>query len=145
VKLRAGSQQIRASLIEQLSDPALGDRFRRRHDSGDSALVYCGHYLRRVQRIQSHSRGWSSKDRERPFIVESNSQSGVIVSLGEMDIELEGVSATGALRLIESFTFTMDDVLSLDPKANVDEVSTLLTEVVRNGLLIGGDELSQFM
>jgi ribosomal protein L16 Arg81 hydroxylase len=129
------ADELKQSLIQRISDPALFNRFLRDtiraiHPLHTiDVLMQAGPEPVRLDRVVFE------RPAGRPYFVEQIGPTEVIVSVAGSDIQLEGVNPTVINRIFESSSFTLADVHDWDATANVEEVSDILTELVRSGLL----------
>jgi len=127
--------ELRESLAERLSDPTLFDRFLRDTIRG----------LQPPHAIDLLSQGTPEpvpldhvvfeRPAGRPYVVEQDSSGAVVVSVAGSDIHLERINAIVVAKIFESQSFTLEQVRAWEPTVDVDELSELLTELVRSGLL----------
>jgi hypothetical protein len=66
----------------------------------------------------------------------SDGDSGVAVTAGSCEIQLEGVDLGLMKKIFDADSFTVDDIRGWYPDLPMTEVAELLTELVRSGLLV---------
>jgi ribosomal protein L16 Arg81 hydroxylase len=128
--------ELRESVVQKLSDPTLFDRFLRDTIRAIQPLHTIDLLAQGLPESVSLDHVVFERPAGRPYVVEQQGPTDVVVSVAGSDIQLEGINAAVVSRIFESRSFTLADVRTWDPAVNAEEVSDLLTELVRSGLLI---------
>ncbi len=130
------SRELRESLVEKLSDATLFDRFLRDTIRGL-------HPLHNIDLLAQGLPGPAALDRVvferpvgRPYLLEEQSPGEVVVSVAGLDIQVDGVKAGVLDKVFSSSSFTLADVRSWDSELDIGEITELLAELVRAGLLL---------
>lgn len=130
------SHALKQTLVDKLSEPDVFERFLSETIGG----------LQPIHAIEMPVQGSTQPlpvDRlrfERPagrrHVIEQTGPAEIVINVAGSDIQLEGVNPVLVGRIFASPSFTLADVLSWVPDVNVDEVTELLSDLVRGGLLI---------
>ena len=130
------SRELRTSLVERLSDPTLFERFLRDTIRGIRPLHNVDLVTQGAPELPALDRIVFERPPGRPYLLDEQSPGEVVVSVSGMDIQLEGIKAAVLDRIFSSPSFTLADVRGWDSELNIAEISELLTELVRGGLLL---------
>jgi ribosomal protein L16 Arg81 hydroxylase len=132
------SNALRRSLVEKLSDATLFERFFKDTVTGMQPLYTVEMPLQGMSEPLPIDRLVFERPSGRRHVVEQSGASNVVISVAGSEIQLEGVNPTVIRRIFASESFTLADIRAWDPTVNADEVSELLSEFIRAGLLLAG-------
>jgi ribosomal protein L16 Arg81 hydroxylase len=135
-RAREWAAELRESALRRLSDPTVFDRFLRDTIGTIQPPHMIDLLMQGLPELAPLDSVVFERPVGRPYVIEEKSPTDVIVSVAGTEIQLEEMNAKTVSRIFESQSFTLADVRTWDPQVNVKEVSDLLTELVRSGLLI---------
>jgi hypothetical protein len=126
------TSELRSSLLQHLEDPAAAERF-------CQAMLRDVSPLRRVSAPIEHREVdlehviFERPPGRRHFF--ERSDAGVTLTSGGCEIELEDAEVEFCRKMFAADTFTASDIRIWRPNPDISEVSELLAELVRSGLL----------
>jgi ribosomal protein L16 Arg81 hydroxylase len=130
------SDAQRRSLVDKLSDVTLFERFIKDTVAGMQPLHTVQMPLQGMAGPLAVDRLEFVRPSGRQQVIEQNGASDVVISVAGSEIRLEGVNPAIVRRIFESESFTFADIKGCDPTVSDDEVSELLSEFIRAGLLL---------
>jgi ribosomal protein L16 Arg81 hydroxylase len=127
---------LRRSLVDKLSDATLFERFLRETVTGMQPHRTVEMPLQGISEPLALDRLVFERPGGRRHVIEQSGASDVVITVAGSEIRLEGVSPAVVRRIFASESFTLADIKGCDPAVSDDEVSELLSEFIRAGLLL---------